>query len=163
MSNSNTFNNPLELTRIEYNRLLLATGLGCLNGITLLIPGEGHSRKKRFCENLYKSLNRSLSRKMPECQLDSTPLLDAYMDAGNEILAEFASKGEGPIHMILNLAYYCLEKLPLNRYHLERLVKLFDLFEEAAIHPDLCASGDAIMERMGGMARTAIVAKGGAF
>jgi hypothetical protein len=80
--------------------------------------------------------------------------------ASDKVLKEFVKSGSQRVHILLNLASFCLNELPLKKKHWDSFNPLFDLWEEAYAYQDI-KSGERIFLRIEAEVQILVAQRGG--
>lgn len=140
--------NKKDLNNDERKNVFLVIACGCFNTIHNSIPGPPHKKQKRVLRTLAEELLQYVSPRIPKVESYNLSLFEDTIKASgtvlNKILDESGSSG---LHIMLNLAGFCMEKLPVSKSNIAKYNSLFDMWEEAQQYED-CKSGDHIFARI---------------
>jgi len=150
------------LSKEEKKNVFLAVASGCFYTVHNMIPGPSHQKKKRVLRKLGDEIIQYAGRKIPKVREENTQLFHDTIVVSGEVLDRILEEtGQQGAHVLLNLAGFCLEELPLNKRHYEKYNQLFDLFPDATRYKDI-RSGERIFTRIESELEILIAQRGGA-
>jgi tRNA isopentenyl-2-thiomethyl-A-37 hydroxylase MiaE len=153
------FNKDLSVE--EKKNVFLAVASGCFYTIHNMIPGPSHQKKKRVLKTLGDEIVRYASPKIPQIQKENMQLFEDTIVASGVVMDQILEEtGLNGTHVMLNLAGFCMEELPLNKRHYEKYNRLFDLFQNATQYKDI-RSGERIFTRIETELEILIAKRGG--
>ena len=148
------------LTGREKKNVFLAVACGCLSGISDEVPGPTHQKKKRVSQMLREELIRDVAPLLPRVADHNMDLFIDTIKASEVVLKEIIGEGIQIIHVLLNLAAFCMEELPVKDKHKEKLVALFGMWDDAYAYQDV-RSGDRIFTRIETEVQILVIQRGG--
>ena len=132
----------------QMKNIYLATLCGCFNAIYSVTPGPVHLKTKRCLSDLHGSVVKGLIPFMAPVHASNHDAFQNHVKACNIVLSQIKGNGATMHHVLLNLAGYCLEKLPAKENHLVKFRELFNLWHGVWDTKDYTELGDVIFARI---------------
>jgi hypothetical protein len=137
------------LSEEEQKNVFLSVACGCLTTIKQGVPGPEHLKKKRVLQELRDDILDYVSRRIPGIKQGNIKLFTDTIEASGKVMDQINEEQpeRNSTHIMLNLAGFCLDKLPLAPKHFRKYNALFELWEGAYKYEDTRA-GDRIFNRI---------------
>jgi hypothetical protein len=148
------------LTKKEKSNVFLAIAAGCLSAIDEMTPGPDHQRKKRELLKLRSTLIKDIGPVLPRVTDHNLELFKDTIHASDKVLKKIIDTPQQTVHVLLNLAGFCLHELPLKNKHWEKFNTLFDFWPNAYKHQDILL-GDRIFHRIESEVQILVAQRGG--
>jgi hypothetical protein len=148
------------LPQKEKKNVHLSVACGCLNYIYNATPGPNHSKKKRMLRQTYNQIIREVGPQLPQVSDHNMQLFKDTVTASGVVVQDIVDNGGIESHVLLNLAGFCLNELPLKDKHWKKFNSLFDLWEDAYEYKDV-RSGDRIFNRIESEVQILVAQRGG--
>jgi hypothetical protein len=149
------------LSEQEKKNVFLAIACGCLQTIYSETPGPRHLKKKRSCSQTYDKILNDIAPLLPRVQDKNMQLFKDTIHASNVVLLDIIKDGATRIHVLLNLASFCLQELPLKDKHWEKFNLLFDLWPGVWNNKGDIKSGERIFLRIEAEVQILVAQRGG--
>ncbi len=149
------------LSEKEKKNVFLAIAAGCLKAAHDTIPGPEHQRRKRELRALKDRLLRHVYPRIPPVAPHNMELFKDTIRASEKVLHQILEEtGQQAVHVLLNLAGFCIEELPLQKEHHQQYNALFDLWLDARQYKDV-RSGERIFARIDSELQILVAQRGG--
>lgn len=149
------------LTKQEKKNVFLATACGCLGEIHDKTPGPWHLKKKRMLRVARQAILDDIGPMLPRVTDNNMELFIDTIKASDKVLKELMKNNEEKRdHVLLNLASFCLNELPLRDKHWNKFNPLFDLFEGVHEYQDI-KSGERVFHRIESEVQILVAQRGG--
>lgn len=132
----------------DFKSVYLAAGCGCLTMIRRLVNEPKHSRKMRKLEEAHNTILKDMLPRLGPVSPAGRALFKDYVESINIVLLEIAKDPADNIHVLLNLAFYCMRQIKVRDKHFQRVADLFDLFDGAWKNKHNDKGGLAIFKRI---------------
>lgn len=150
-----------DLTEKEKKNVYLAVAAGCLETIHNGIDGPHHSRRKRVLRQTREMLLRDIAPILPMINRHNMEMFKQTIQASETVLNQIIDENKAQkLHIILNLAGFCLHELPMRDKHWKAYNSLFDMWDEATKYIDV-RSGDRIFQRIESELQIQVAQRGG--
>jgi hypothetical protein len=151
----------VDLPTEEKKNVFLAITVGCLNTIHNSIPGPPHQRQKRVLRDFAQQILSHVSKRIPKVEEENIELFNATITASASVMDHILEEtGQQGLHVMLNLAGFCMDKLPLTDWHHKKYNSLFDMWIGADKYED-AKSGERIFHRIESEVKILVAQRGG--
>jgi hypothetical protein len=132
----------------EKKNVYLAVAVGSLRSVYTIMGGYPHSKGKRVCMQTIENLMNNVAIKLPGVKDINMELFKSVILASQTVMDNIADTGKHkPIHILLNLASFCMEELPMKPKYWRKFMQLFDLYDKADVYEDVRA-GERVFTRI---------------
>jgi len=144
----------------EKKNVYLAVACGSLASIHENIPGPSHQRKKRVLRKVHEEIYMDIAPRLPRVEKHNMALFIDTVKASRKVMDEIVKSGRQEVHVLLNLAAFCLRELPLRKKHWDLFNPLFEMWENASEYQDK-RSGERIFLRIESEMAILVAQRGG--
>ena len=149
------------LTEQEKKNVHLAVCAGCLETIHDHIDEPNHSRRKRVLRQVRSMILSDLAPLLPPISVQNMEMFKETIRVSEKVMQEILEEHKNSrIHIMLNLAGFCLHELPARDKHWRAYNGLFDMWSEADQYIDV-RSGDRIFNRIESELQIQVAQRGG--
>ena len=149
------------LSKQEQKNVYLAVACGCLNSIYNNIPGPRHQKRKRSCQQAHDMVLHTIAPVLPPVLPHNMELFKDTIHASSIILDDLGEEYIQRIHIMLNLASFCLNELPANDKVWRKFNPLFDLWPGVWNNKDDIKAGERIFIRIDAEVQIQVAQRGG--
>lgn len=149
------------LSKEEKKNVYLAVACGALQVVHDIIPGPEHQKRKRILRQLRADILRYGSARIPKVAPHNMQLLKDTIIASEQGLAKILEEGNNNVfHILLNLAGFCMEQLPLQPDHFKRYNEFFTIWSDAYHYQDV-RCGERVFNRLDSEIEILVAQRGG--
>jgi hypothetical protein len=146
----------------EKKNVLLSIACGCLNTVHNAIPGPPHKKQKRVLRTLATEIMAYVGPRIPRVESRNSQVFHETITAGAKVMDQILDEnGTAGLHIMLNLAGFCIDQLPVSKSNIAKYNSLFDMCDGAHRHQDK-KSGEDIFKRIEAEVTLLVTQRGGA-